>query len=168
MRHRWHALLSCRIALALAVGCISHVGCCGQQKHRSGLSPAAADDLERQIGAALSHLNDAGVAGRLDYSDAVFKLADIGLPALPRVVPLLLSDDELLRSRAQSVLAITTSRMFGFVEGRGWPNADAERRHRLLWESLGNLGPDDDLPTREAAAQKWRAWLASGARLDPA
>jgi hypothetical protein len=150
---------------AYPVGLAVIAGCCTRATQRSsGRDSAPASD--RQVEAATQKLVEGGPGGHLDYSPAVYELGDIGLPAIPATLPLVLSQDLMTRLRAESVLTIATSRMFGFREGAGWPSTDAQARHEALWHRLGDLGADDAIEARQRSVTLWRLWLAAGASTD--
>jgi HEAT repeat protein len=78
------------------------------------------------------------------YSLSVYGLIDLGLPALPTVVPLLSAVHAITRQRAFEVVRATVT-----ATGWDWP---------ALWTSLGRYDPDTEPAEREAAAAQWAAW----------
>jgi HEAT repeat protein len=78
------------------------------------------------------------------YSLSVYGLIDLGLPALPSVVPLLSAVHATTRQRAFEVVRATVT-----ATGWDWP---------ALWTSLGRYDPDTEPAEREAAAAQWAAW----------
>jgi hypothetical protein len=94
------------------------------------------------------------------YSPSINALIDLGHPAIPRVLDLMLSPDELTRIRAQYILEQITGRDFGCRNGIWWSHEDYSR-WEAFWKSLGNLqwyAPEDD---RRRSIQMWRDWLAN-------
>ena len=55
------------------------------------------------------------------------------------MLDIMLSDNELTRLRAATVLQGITSRMYGFVPDKGWPDAESEARWKTFWADMGNL-----------------------------
>jgi hypothetical protein len=95
-----------------------------------------------------------------DYTPAVYQLIDIGRPALPDALGLMLSAEEPTRLRAQRVLEGITMGLYGFRPGRGWPHERDEEAWRSFWAGLGNLSYDAPAAARKESVRLWRQWLA--------
>lgn len=95
-----------------------------------------------------------------DYTPAVHGLIEIGEPALPAALDLMLSDDRDTRQRAQRVVEGVTMRAHGFRAGRGWDTGRGEDEWRRFWQSLGDLDYDSPPEARARAVDQWRRWLA--------
>jgi hypothetical protein len=93
-----------------------------------------------------------------DYTPAVHKLVEIGAPALPRMLDLMLRDgpyDSFTREHVEKILwDIILKKCGGYLQGNERANA--------LWKSLGSLNSDAPLAERERAVKLWREWLAKG------
>jgi HEAT repeat protein len=76
-------------------------------------------------------------------------LVDLGPTVLPAVAPLLKSPNRMTRARAFLVIRRLADRLPG---GEDW---------KPLWESLGRYDPDAPPPQRDAAADRWQAWIAN-------
>lgn len=78
-----------------------------------------------------------------------------GVPALPRVGPLLSSSEPMTRDRAYFVLQTVVSQL----RDVDWPS---------LWRAQGSYQPlSTDDAARERAAASWRAWIAARAGAAP-
>ncbi|HJZ59244.1 MAG TPA: hypothetical protein VKE74_30140 [Gemmataceae bacterium] len=101
---------------------------------------------------------------RSDWSPAVIELIEIGEPAIPAVLGLMTTEDELTRRRAEQVLRSVTMRMYGFIPGQGWAKPADQWEWRKFWYELGNLDATAPLEKREASVELWRKWLAGRAK----
>jgi hypothetical protein len=108
--------------------------------------------LVRQINASPDKLHG-------DYTPAVLKLIEIGEPALPAVLPLMVSEERETRLRAQRVLEGVTMAMFGFRIGHGWTRPGGEEAWRRLWDDLGGVSAEDSPERRAQAVDRWTRWL---------
>jgi HEAT repeat protein len=114
------------------------------------------DDIDTLIRA----LDDDPSMAHLDITPAVERLAEIGLPAAPHLIPLLEAEDPMTRLHASRALEGIIERRFGFRPGRGFPDAAAEESVRRLWRENGDYRSDAPAEARAAATAKWRAWMA--------
>lgn len=112
------------------------------------------DDLVKTI-------NDNAPETHPEYTPSVCCLMERGLEVIPLVLPLMRSDDELTRSRAQVVLQGVLARRHGFQLGRGWTTPDGETRWKDQLNELGNLDADADRDARESAIKLWLLWYQS-------
>jgi HEAT repeat protein len=100
-----------RVRAAAAVG-LAQVG-----------DPGALDALIRTI-------DDAPDPMHLDSTPAVGALGAMGSEAVPPLLDLLESSEQLTRLHAQRALELAVYRRHGFVPGRGFPNDEAEEAAR--------------------------------------
>jgi len=99
-----------------------------------------------------------------DRTPAVDALVGHGLPALPHILPLLESDDELTRLRAQRVLeGVTRAWLRERAGARPMTRADT-RAWQQLWEENGAYDWRGSPEARSDAVRCWLTWLAGLAR----
>jgi hypothetical protein len=123
--------------------------------------------MDAEIIELVRAIDDAPDKAHSDYTPAVHRLIEIGEPALPAVLPLLLGDDEVTRLRAQRVLEGVTMALCGFRPGHGWHDGKGEDEWRALWRRLGDLDWQASPARREAAVHKWRRWSEERERRSP-
>jgi hypothetical protein len=123
-------------------------------------SATAPSSSEENVHRLVLHINDNPNPLHGAETPAVDGLIDIGKPALLAVLPLMLSDDENTRIRAQTVLGSIIDMMFGFSPGHGWPDAESQKRSEKLWNDLGNMQYDASKEDREKSIKLWKDWLA--------
>lgn len=98
--------------------------------------------------------------GKLNYTPAVDELITIGMPSLPHVLPLMLSEEWLIRLLAETVIYNVMIREFGWVSGQGWTDKAGEAAFNKLIEELGSLSHEDDADTRRKRLKRWQEWLS--------
>jgi len=113
------------------------------------------------LSACVRMINDAADILHGDITPCGSALSEMGLSAVPSLLDLLMSGDQTTRLRAQRALELNASRRYGFVPGRGFPSAEAERRARDEWAANGNYDYSADRAARQSAVDKWRRWLAA-------
>lgn len=102
-----------------------------------------------------------------ESTPATQALIAIGEPALPRVVPLLLSDRYETRLRAVHVLELVSMGVFGFRSGLGWARREDEQAWKEFWGRM-NPGPAGSVG-RARTVELWQEWLAArGTSSEPA
>ena len=95
-----------------------------------------------------------------DYTQSVFELSELGIPAMEAVLPLLNSDNSDTRLHAQRVLEGVVSRMYGYIPGLGSShNPEGEETARNIIESMGYDWQDATLEHREEAIANWKNWI---------
>ena len=120
---------------------------------------AAIGDPQAQA-AAIATLNDAADKLHADMTPSVHTLAGMGLNAVPAVLELLMSEDEMTRLHAQRVLERILAAQHGAKPGRGFPSTKAEQAMRSEWSANGNYDYSSAKDARRASVGKWRQWLA--------
>jgi hypothetical protein len=143
-----------RVIVVMAV-CVGS-GCAG----RNLFPHSAKQSQEEQLDELVRTINDDPNPLHGDYTPSVDKLIKVGDVAIPRVLDLMLSDDEITRLRAQRVLEGITLAQYGFVCGQGWRDPKGEERYQAFWKSLGGLSWNAPREDRERAVKLWREWLA--------
>ena len=98
----------------------------------------------RAVDALVRTIDDLPDLEHHPYTSSVYGLIDLGRPSLPAVAPLLSADDPMTRLRAFVVVRSVVSTM------DDW---------NALWDSLGRYDPSAEPADREAAAERWRAWI---------
>jgi hypothetical protein len=117
---------------------------------------------EEQVEALVRTIDYSPDPCHCDYTPSVWKLIEIGEPAIPRMLDLMLLDgryDQETRFHAKTVLWRIILNKSGFGSGQDWNNDDI-KRVGALWESLGDLDYKAPLAERERAVKLWREWLA--------
>jgi HEAT repeat protein len=102
----------------------------------------------RAFDALIRTLNDNHDLLRADLSLSAYMLRKFGPPALPRVAPLLKSDDAPTRAKAFWIVRAIVSDTLG--EDGDWGE---------LWESLGSYDSEAPTEERDRAADLWAAWI---------
>ncbi len=103
-------------------------------------------------------INDDPDKAHGNWTPAVYDLIKIGKPAIPTLLDLMVSGDEMTRRRADFALQGITLQMYGFEFGQGW-RSNREDEWRAFWASLGSLDWHDSEQKRKDAVQLWRRWL---------
>jgi HEAT repeat protein len=109
--------------------------------------------------ASLTTINDAPDPLHYDVTPSVLALANLGLPVLESVLPLLDSPDPRTRQHAQKVLELATSNeIVASVKPRAL--ADTARQQWVdLWSRNGPYRWDAAENERREAIQRWESWL---------
>ncbi|HLK88693.1 MAG TPA: hypothetical protein VKZ18_02300 [Polyangia bacterium] len=95
-----------------------------------------------------------------DVSPSVVRLGELGLPAAAAVLPLLDSDDETTRGRAERVLAEVVDRRLGWLPNRGFLDPFAgQEKMRVIWEGNGSYHFNAPVEKRRKSIALWRGWL---------
>ena len=115
--------------------------------------------MSDDIAHLIATINDSPDPSHGDLTPSVHALVQLGVPALPSVLPLLMSDDKWTRLRAQRVLERTTRT---WVRERspsrsGFREADYEWME--LWQDNGGYDWEAPAPARTAALALWEKWL---------
>jgi len=117
--------------------------------------------MSEDIARLIATINDSPDPSHGDLTPSVLALIQLGLPALPSVLPLLGSEDKWTRLRGQRVLERTTR---AWVRERA-PGRSASREADYTWMELwqDNGAYDWEAPpeARTAAIERWRTWLGS-------
>jgi hypothetical protein len=109
---------------------------------------------------AVATIDDNADPNHGDMTPSVFALADIGLPAVPRILDLMLDAPPATRRRAQRALErIVMRRDFGYVEGRGFPTPADDTAFLAAWTAHGAYDADAGEDARRNAVNLWREWL---------
>jgi len=115
--------------------------------------------MSEDIGRLIATINDSPDPSHGDLTPSVHALTRIGLPALPAVLPLLESDNQWTRLRAQRVLEGVTR---AWVRERT-PERPMTRRADYawveLWQANGNYDWEAPPAERAAAVARWHSWL---------
>src|SRR5262245_19748509 len=99
-----------------------------------------------------------------DYTPAVFRLVELGEPALEPLCDELDRPDMLHRMRAQRAVEGISRRYFGF-DGSAWP-AGAQDRWQTWWTDIG-YDAQADAATRAAAIGRLRQWSRATSKPSP-
>lgn len=95
-----------------------------------------------------------------ESTPATEALIDLGIEALPAVIPLLASPAADTRMRAAHVLEMVTMEQAGFRRGHGWDDFAHEIRWRDFWSAMMGEGADDPGEPRAASrVAHWQSWL---------
>jgi hypothetical protein len=96
-----------------------------------------------------------------DVTPSVLRLGELGLPAAVAILPLLDSDDETIRGRAERVLAEVVDRRLGWLPNRGFLDPFVgQEKMRVIWEGNGSYHFTAPPEKRRKSIARWREWLA--------
>lgn len=105
-------------------------------------------------------INDSPDMLHIDYTPSVHLLCGCGLEAIKGIVPLLNSENNLERLRAQRVLEGVINRKYGWKGGVGFPHgSEDEEKVKILMEENGNYQYNASIENRSASIEKWEQWL---------
>lgn len=108
----------------------------------------------------IAAIDDAPDKLHAESTPATGALIDLGIAALPAVVPLLASPAADTRMRAQHVLEMVTMELFGFRRGHGWDDFAHEIRWRDFWAAMMAEGADEaGEPSAASVVAHWQSWL---------
>ena len=127
---------------------------------RTSFTPTSPQPSDERIEELVRTINDEPDSLHFHNTPSVHELIDLGKPVIPRMLDLMLSEDEDTRRRAMQVLSAVTMPMFGYVQGKNWPEHEDQDRWLAFWKSLGDLDADQPRKKRELAVRLWREWLA--------
>lgn len=119
--------------------------------------------VKQEIAELIAHIDDSDDLTHSDYTVAVLKLADIGLPSLRNgVLELLLSENELTRTHAQVVLERVSGTVTGYRKG-GQLDDDPKLKEKweALWKKNGSYDSNAKSDQRAASYIKWIKWVRS-------
>lgn len=94
-----------------------------------------------------------------DYTPSVQRLIDKGLAGAAAVVPLLNTDDQMTRRRAQRVLEGVVKARFGWKAGMGFADAGAQEQALAVLAANGNYDAAASEEQRKHSAGLWRRWI---------
>jgi hypothetical protein len=141
-----------------AVALLSSVaaGCCGRAPpgREYVAIPAEVPDL-------VAHLSTFPYSTHANMTRSTERLVEIGEPALPFVIPLMLSDDEWTRRHADTVISGTGMALFGWKAGQGWTRPGGEAGYRSFDRRLGSMRWNASQEDRERSVKLWKTWLDS-------
>jgi hypothetical protein len=113
-----------------------------------------------EIARWIAAINDHPDAAHGDFTPAVHALIDAGLPALEAVLPLLLSDDQWTRLRAQRVLEGVTRDWVRQHAAAAHPvSLSSERAWQALWQDNGSYDWRAGSEARSDTVARWQRWL---------
>jgi hypothetical protein len=117
-------------------------------------------EVRKEVHELLKHVNDDPYLPlHSEYTRAVIKLSEIGMPALRfGVLELLVSNDPVTRMRAENVLVAVTMTKLGWKQG-GWPNQELEARWKELLVLNGDYNWRGTRGSRLASYRKWKMWV---------
>ncbi len=96
-----------------------------------------------------------------DYTPSVQRLIDKGLAGAAAVVPLLNTDDQMTRRRAQRVLEGVVKARFGWKAGIGFADGSAQEQALAVLAANGNYDAAASEEQRKHSAGLWRRWIES-------
>jgi hypothetical protein len=121
-------------------------GCCGSETMVT----------DKATLSALRTINENPDPLHSDNTPSVDDLVSLGDKALvPELFDLLINGDPVTRLHASRVLFGITAARFGFIAGKGWPNAQAEARWRQEWDACGY----DDKADEQARRNSIHLWM---------
>ncbi|WP_158892909.1 hypothetical protein [Amycolatopsis anabasis] len=114
----------------------------------------------REVEELLAAIDDDPDPLHLDYTPAMWALAELGWPVAPSLLDLMETAGDQTRLRAARALELIVDREHGFVAGRGFPGPEAEDAVRALWARNGDYRYDAEEAARVESVRRWRDWLA--------
>jgi hypothetical protein len=121
-------------------------GCCGSETMVT----------DKATLSALRTINENPDPLHSDNTPSVDDLVSLGDKALvPELFDLLINGDPVTRLHASRVLSGITAARFGYIRGKGWPNAQAEARWRQEWDACGY----DDKADEQARRNSIHLWM---------
>lgn len=149
------------VKFGLLIAAVFNIGC------RSAFY--GADPAQKDIARLVRTIDD-GADDPLhpDSTPSVYKLIEIGPPALEQTLPLLDSDEFNTRMRAFAVVTKVIMRMFGYNEDdpvgsigyEAW-RTKGNQACTNWWVSMGNLAPTDSSKKRKQFIANVRRWLSN-------
>jgi len=117
------------------------------------------DSTQILIDSLIATLDDNYDMLHSDYTPSVYKLSELGIPAIVAVLPLLNNAKDETRLHAQRVTEGVVMRMYGFIPGQGFSNnPNGEDTARSTLESIG-YDYSDSTEQRQIAIENWIKWI---------
>jgi hypothetical protein len=116
------------------------------------------EDDAAYIAESIRRINDGLSEGFYRGSVGVYALVNVGEPALPALLDLMLCEDELVRDRAAEAIEDITRAISDAYDDDGVERANA---YRELQDRLGRLDLRAPKEEREEIVLRWREWLAA-------
>lgn len=93
---------------------------------------------------------------------AVYELAEIGQPAVHRLLNVMIAEDAvpITRLRAQVALKLITMKSYGYELGEGWPDSGSKALWEDFWQRHGDLRFDATMAERRESVAIWRSQQA--------
>ena len=130
----------------------------------------ADDSLSQQkklIDSLVATINDNYDMLHCDMTHSVYKLSEMGFPALMAILPLLNNSNIDTRMHAQRVTEGIVMQYYGFVPGQGFSgNPAGEEKSRVIIESIGYDWNDTIAVHREMAIKKWLKWISENNKIN--
>jgi len=128
---------------------------------RTSTTPSLPQPLDERIEELVRTTDDRPDPLHFFSTPSVHKLIELGRPVIPRMLDLMLSEEEDTRIRAMHVLLEVTMPMFGYIPGKGWPEHEDHDRWEAFWKAMGNLDADQPRKQRERSVRLWYEWLTT-------
>ena len=93
----------------------------------------------------------------IDFTDSVYDLIDVGLPAMPKLLQVMIDGNDVTRIRAARIRGILRAE-FGFQDGIGWATEDGQRQYSELFVTWGGPYWNDSLENRRVAVLHAQGW----------
>lgn len=145
----------------LVLSALVVAGVCGCAPQRFVYEPAITPERIEELVRTIDYDCD---PFHSELTPSVRKLVEIGEPAIPRMLDLMLLDgknDESTRLRAETVIYRIFLAKYGWNRpGPGWADSKDKERFDAFWKTMPVLAYDAPLEERERAVKAWREWLA--------
>jgi len=140
------------------------MACAGAVKPDESLMTNKTDDTlshqKKLIDSLIATINDNYDMLHYDMTPSVYRLSEMGFPALIAVLPLLNNPNTDTRMHAQHVTEGVAMQFYGFVSGQGFTShPEGEEKSRVLFKSIGYDWNDTIIAHREMAIKKWVKWI---------
>jgi hypothetical protein len=118
--------------------------------------PGTSEEDAAYIAESVRRINDGLSEGFYRGSVAVYALVNVGEPALPALLDLMLQENELARDRASEAIAEITRNISDTCYD---DEAERVRAYRELQDRLGRFDSRGSREDREETVRQWRDWL---------
>jgi hypothetical protein len=109
--------------------------------------------------ALIAAINDAPDRLHIEMTPAVHALSEMGLAAIPSILPLLESGEERTRQRAQKALELITRKLLAGAMPQRPLSQEAGAAWSALWRENGSYDWNAPEPARRASIDRWRSWI---------
>jgi hypothetical protein len=114
---------------------------------------------DQKINQLVKSIDDNPDILHLDYTPSVNELAEMGVPAMKAVLPLLSAKNELTRLHALRVLEHNVYNFYGFESGHGFIAKGGEDQVRKILLQLNYDWEEKDSVKRNSAIVRWRNYI---------
>ena len=107
--------------------------------------------LDKSVERLIKKMSCESNPNHIDFTDSVYDLIDVGLPAMPKLLQVMIDGNDVTRMAAQHALEGILPAEFGFQDGIGWATEDGQRQYSELFVTWGGPYWNDSLENRRVA-----------------